>query len=254
MLRRTAVIFAVLALILAQTSSAAVISRVEVTGNRSVDQSLIINMSGLVVNSELRPSVIQDAIKRIYATNLFSDVQIEGTESEDGVRITIMVKEYPRIKEVDISGNKKIKIEDLEEKIDIAAGKVITPAEVKRAVDGVESLYNEKGYLSAQVESELIQTDVPDEVILKLKIEEGKKVTIKRIYVEGNKAFKASRIRKQMKNKEDRWWRGGEFKPDQYDEDKDNIIEFYKKKGYLDAQIVSDSIWYGPDKKNLFIR
>ncbi len=253
MLRRTAVIFAVLALILAQTSSAAVISRVEVTGNRSVDQSLIINMSGLVVNSELRPSVIQNAIKRIYAMNLFSDVRIEGTESEDGVKITIIVKEYPRIKEVDISGNKKIKIEDLEEKIDITAGKVITPAEVKRAVDGIQSLYNEKGYLSAKVESELIQTDVPDEVILKLEIEEGKKVSIKRIYVEGNKAFKASKIRKQMKNKEDRWWRGGEFKPDQYDEDKDNIIEFYKKKGYLDAQIVSDSIWYGPDKKNLFI-
>jgi outer membrane protein insertion porin family len=254
MSKTAATIFVLLSLILCQISSAALITQIEVSGNRSVDQSLIINMSGLVERSELRPSVIQEAIKRVYAMNLFSDVQIEGTESEDGVRLTIIVREYPRVTEVEISGNKKIKTAALQEETNITAGKVMTPVDVKRAVDEIKSLYNEKGYLSAQIRSELIETEALGEVILKLKIDEGKKVRIKKIYVEGNEALKASKIRKQMNNKEDRWWRGGEFKPDQYDEDKDKIIEFYHKKGYLDAQIISDSIWYGPEKKNLFIR
>jgi outer membrane protein insertion porin family len=254
MVRRTAIIFALLGLILCQICFGAVISRVEVKGNRSVDQSLIVNMSGLVANSELKPSVVQEAVKRIYAMKLFSDVQIEGAESEEGVILTIAVKEYPRVKEVEISGNQRIKTEDLNEKINIAAGKVITPLDVKKATSQVISLYNEKGYLSAQIHSELVQAELPDEVILKLKIDEGRKVQIKKIYVKGSQALKASKIRKQMKNKEDRWWRGGEFKPDQYEEDKEKIIEFYKKKGFLDAQIVSDSVWYGPEKKNLFIQ
>jgi outer membrane protein insertion porin family len=241
-------------LVLSQTSSAAVISRIEVVGNRSVDQSLILNMSGLMPDSELRASVVQEAIRRIYAMGLFSDVQIEAGETEEGVKLTIMVKEFPRVREVEISGNKKIKKEDLEEKMELLGGKVITPMEVKEAMERIKSLYNEKGYLAAQIESELIQTEMPGEVILKLDIDEGEKVRIKKIYVEGNQAFEASKVRKQMKNKEDRWWRGGEFKPDQYDEDKERIIEFYKKEGYIDAQIVSDSVWYGPEKKDLFIR
>jgi outer membrane protein insertion porin family len=108
--------------------------------------------------------------------------------------------------------------------------------------------------LSVRIRSELIQTETPGEVILSFDIDEGRKVKIKKIYVEGSQAFKESKIRKQMENKQDSWWRGGEFDPDQYEEDKEAIIEFYKKKGYIDAQIVSDSVWYGPDKKNLFIR
>lgn len=254
MIRITTTVFIFVSLIFCQISSATIITQLEVMGNRSVDQSLIINMSGLVVGSELRSATIQEAIKRIYAMNLFSDIQIEGTESEEGIKLTIVVKEYPRVVEIEISGNKKIKKEDIEEKINLTPGKVMTPVDVKTAVDKIKSLYNEKGYLSAQIQSELIGTETPGGVVLKLKIDEGKKVRIKKIYVEGNKAFKASKIRKQMKNKEDRWWRGGEFKPDQYEEDKEKIIEFYKKKGYLDAQIVSDSIWYGADNKNLFIQ
>ena len=254
LLRITAIVFVLASLALCQTSSAAIISKVEVSGNRSVNQSLIVNMSGLVVGSELRPTTIQEAIKRIYAMNLFSDIQIEGEEQEDGVKLVIVVKEFPRVKEIEISGNRKIKRQDIDEKINITAGKVISQVDVKSAVDGIKSLYNEKGYLSAQIRSELILTDTPREVILAFEIDEGRKVKIKKIYVEGNQAFKASKIRKQMKNKQDSWWRGGEFDPDQYEEDKEAIIEFYKKKGYLDAQIGSDSMWYGTDQKNLFIQ
>ena len=254
MLRRATIAFIFVSFVFCQISSSAEITQIEVRGNQSVDQTLIINMSGLVVGSELRSATIQGAIKRIYAINLFSDIQIEGTESEEGVKLTIVVKEYPRVVESEISGNKKIKKEDIQEKINIVAGRVITPMDVKTAVDEIKSLYNEKGYLSAQIQSELIQGQAPGGVILKFKIDEGKKVRIKKIYVEGNQAIKASKIKKQMKNKEDRWWRGGEFDPDQYEEDKEEVIEFYKKEGYLDAQIVSDSIWYGPDKKNLFIQ
>ncbi len=254
MIRITTIVFFFVSLVFYQVSSAATITQIEVRGNRSVDQSLIINMSGLVKGSEIRSTTIQEAIKRIYAMNLFSDIQIEGTESEEGIELTIVVKEYPRVMEIEILKNKKIKKEDIEEKINIVPGRVITPVDVKTVVDKIKSLYNEKGYLSARIQSELIGTEIPGEVILKLKIDEGKKVRIKKIYVEGNKAFKASKVRKQMKNKEDSWWRGGEFKPDQYEEDKEKIIELYKKKGYLDAQIVSDSIWYGTDKKNLFIQ
>lgn len=254
MLRKAVFLFVLFGLFSCHASWGAVISGIQVEGNRSVDRSLMINMSGLAVGSELRPGLIQEAVRRIYAMNLFSDIEILGEDTSQGIELTITVKEFPRVKEVQISGNKKIKKEDLEKEINISTGKVTTPVDVKNAVDGIKSLYDEKGYLSARVESELINTELPGQVILKLQIDEGQKVKIKEIEVEGTQAFKPSKIRKQMKNKEDRWWRGGEFKPEQYQEDKEKIIEFYKKEGYLDAQIVSDSIWYGPQKKNLFIR
>jgi len=255
MLRRIFFILSCLVFVFSyQISSASVISKIEVEGNRSVDKSLIINMSGLLAGSELDPAAIQDAIKRLYAMGLFSDIQIEGKEIEGGMELLIQVKEFPKVSEIGISGNKKIKTENLKEKLNITLGKVISPMEVKTDVDNIRSIYREKGYLAAQVESEVLPSDKEGEVILKFKINEGKKVRIKKIFIQGNLVFKDSKIKKQMKNKEDSFWRSGEFDSEKFEEDKEKIVEFYKKNGFLDAQVVSDSIWYAPSSKDMFIQ
>ena len=90
-------------------------------------------------------------------------------------------------------------------------------------------------------------------VILTYKISEGQKVQVKKIEIQGNRAFSDGSIRKAMDTKEKRWWRSGKFERGKYEEDKTKIIDFYQKEGYIDAAIISDSLWYGPSKKNLFI-
>lgn len=230
------------------------ISRIEVEGNLTVDPSLIINMSGLLGGMELDPYLIQDAIRRIYAMGLFSDIQIKGDETLDGITVTIAVKEYPKLTRIDISGNKKIKKDEIFEKLKLIEGKLISPTEVKNEVKNIKSLCEEKGYLLAQVESEVLESKSPGEVVLKFKINEGKKVKIKKIYVEGNQIFSDKKIRKQMKNKQDSFFKSGEFDPEKYQEDKEKIVEFYRNKGYLDAEVISDSIWYDPTRKDMFIQ
>lgn len=230
------------------------VTSVDVEGNLTVDKSLIINMSGLSVGAKLDLSLIQDAIQKIYAMGYFSDVQIKGEETPDGEKIFIVVKEYPKLKKVEFSGSRKIKSEDLKEKLKIVEGGLISPSLVKEEEGNIKSLYDDKGYLRAIISSQIIEVESPGEVILKFNIEEGKKVKIKKIYVEGNLAFSDKKIKKNMKNKEDSFWRSGDFKPEKFDEDKEKIVEFYKKEGYLDAEVVSDSIWYDPSFKDMFIK
>ena len=219
-----------------------------------MDKSLIINMSGLRISSELDPKAIQDAIKRLYAMRLFSDIQIEGKEIDGETELFIKVREYPKVSSIQISGNKKIKTDALKEKLNITLGKVISPLDVKADVDNIKSIYREKGYLAAKIESEVLQSDKEGEVALRFEIKEGKKVRIKKIFIEGNQVFKDKKIKKKMKNKEDSFWRSGEFDPEKFEEDKERIVEFYKKRGYLDAGIISDSIWYGLSPKDMFIK
>jgi outer membrane protein insertion porin family len=255
MLRRIFLILIFLILAFSyQVSSAVVISKIEVEGNRSVDKSLIVNMSGLKVGTELDPTAIQDAIKRLYGMKLFSDIQIDSKEIEGGIELYIKVREYPKASSIEISGNKKIKTDDIKEKLNITLGRVISPMDVKAGVDNIKSIYRDKGYLAALVESEVLQSDKEGEVVLKFKIKEGKKVRIKKIFIEGNQVFKDKKIKKQMKNKEDSFWRSGGFDPEKFEEDKERIVEFYRKNGYLDAGVISDSIWYGPAPKDMFIK
>jgi len=236
------------------SSQVSTISRIEIEGNKSADKSLILLASGFTKGSTLELSSVQRAIKRIYALGLFSDVKISASQTPEGVVLTIKVKEYPKLVRLEIEGNHKFKQQEIEEKLNFKVGIQISPQQVKEGINIIHALYKEKGYLATKVESELKSGLKEEEVVLVYKIDEGKKVKIKKILVQGNKDFKDGKIKKQMKNKEDNWLRSGEFNSDKYQDDKDRIIEFYRKEGYLDAEILKDSIWFDPSGKNMYIK
>jgi outer membrane protein insertion porin family len=230
------------------------ISRIEVEGNQSADKSIILLASGFTRGSPLELSSVQRAIKRIYALNLFSDVKVIATQEPEGVVLTIKVEEYPKLVRLEIEGSKKFKEEEIKEKLNFKVGTHLSPYQVKGGINVIQALYRDKGYMATKVQSELKSGLKEDEVALTYKIDEGKKVKIKKIYVEGNKDFDEGKIKKQMKNKEDNWLRSGEFNADKYREDKDRIIEFYRKEGYLDAEILKDTIWFSPSGKDMYIK
>ncbi len=229
------------------------ISKISVEGNKIADPTLIVNVSGLQVGNPLEPEAIEKAIRQIYNLGLFSDVKISGTQSPQGVDLTIRVQEYPRIVQIEIDGNRKFKDQDLKDKISLAEGKLASPHEVQESANKLKAFYNEKGYFLAQVETQAEPNSAGD-LVLKFMIKEGEKVKVRGIEIVGNRLYSDGKIKKQMKTKPKGLLRSGNFEEPKYQEDKDRIIDFYKKEGYLDAAIVSDSLWYSSNKKNMYIR
>ncbi|MCK5076310.1 MAG: outer membrane protein assembly factor BamA [Calditrichia bacterium] len=69
-----------------------------------------------------------------------------------------------------------------------------------------------------------------------------------------NEILTEKKLKKQLKEiKEDRWWRGADFDPKKYEEDKEKIILYCQKEGFRDARILRDSLSYNDDKDALFI-
>ena len=94
-------------------------------------------------------------------------------------------------------------------------------------------------------------------ILLMIRIKENQKVVVRKIEFEGNKAFSDSKLRGEMDNTSEKvWWKfwnSAEFNPKKFEEDKKSIVKFYQENGYRDAQIVSDSLIYSDDKKDLTI-
>ncbi len=98
---------------------------------------------------------------------------------------------------------------------------------------------------------------IKNRILLMIRIKENQKVVVRKIEFEGNKAFTGSKLRGQMDNTSEKvWWQfwnSAEFDPKKFEEDKKSIVKFYQENGYRDAQIVSDSLIYSDDKKDLTI-
>lgn len=98
---------------------------------------------------------------------------------------------------------------------------------------------------------------IKNRILLKFNFKENEKVTVRKITFSGNDKFSNSDLRSEFKETEEaRWWKfwsRAKFDRKKYDDDKKLIETFYRKNGYRDAEIISDSLVYKNDKKDLEI-
>lgn len=218
-------------------------------------------------------------------------------EVGDGIFLIIKVEEYPRVEKTVIVGNDELSTSKIEDQINFGRGQILKPQDISNVIQKVLKLYEDDGYLNAKIDpqyfeyftadttedgitvtwrnrkdlSDEYKTDyekseveysdlisrIKDRILLKLVVDEGDRVVVRKIEFEGNKAFTGDDLKDQMDNiSEAKWWKfwnGAKFDPDKLKKDEDLITKFYRKNGYIDAEIVSDSLIYSNDKKDLAI-
>ncbi|MBI5059078.1 outer membrane protein assembly factor BamA [candidate division KSB1 bacterium] len=228
---------------------------ISVEGNSTTDAGLIRAHSGLSIGQEVTGDDIQAAIHQLWKLNLFSDVQIlEEREIEAGVYFVVRVKEYPRLEKTDIKGNKKLKGEDFNSLIQLSPGQVVQPKDLVRLKNRLLAKYADKGYLMASVEVNSYTSEATGRQIVSLNIAEGAKVKIQKVSFVGNAAVSSKTLRGKLKGiKRKTLLRSGEFKPEKVDEDKRLIEEFYRSRGFRDAEVVGDSVIYSENRRWLTV-
>lgn len=234
---------------------------ISVEGNVSSDASAVILTSGIRTGDELvvPGDATQKAISKLWALRLFSDIQILiDREVGDGVFLKIKVKEYPRLERITISGNDEFSTEDIEGKIGLIKGQILRPVDFNRIQRRLLKSYEEEGYMLATVElTANIVNPQDNRAELLVNIDEGPEVGIDRISFSGNEAFDDDDLRGAMDEISERtWWKfwsSSRFDRINYEKDKKLIVQLYREEGYLDAEIVRDSIWYSDDREDMYI-
>lgn len=235
---------------------------VTVEGNENTREQFIINTSLLIEgNTIVYPGdIVNNAVKRLYRSGLFSDVKIFVTErTASGIRFLIEVEEQPRILEYRLENIKRSQRRDLEELLVLTPGTVITEATIGQAKNTIRRFYKEKGfwYTTVETRTEEVQGSA-DRVRLIFDIDPGEKLEVKDITFNGNEAFSDRKLRKKMKPlKEDAWWKifgKKTFKEEEFQEGKENLLTFYRENGFTDIRIVEDSVYtynYKGDKTGI---
>ncbi|OGC77158.1 MAG: outer membrane protein assembly factor BamA [candidate division Zixibacteria bacterium RBG_16_50_21] len=234
---------AVLILVSPSRAQNAVIGSIEVEGNLTADKNLIKSVSGLQEGQVMDFETVQNGIRSVYSLRLFSDLRIVAQEAGDKVNLIIQVKEHPRIRQIVVEGNKKIKKDKIGEVLSIKQGELASPSQVQNGLNDILELYHEKGYPLVEVATDPVPHE-SGELILKYKIVEGPKVKLGKVLITGNRVYNLSKLKGRLKLKIDNF-------EEKFQEGKQNLIDFYRDNGYADATMVAESTWYSPDKRFL---
>ncbi len=237
--------------------SGPLIKFVEIQGNRKVSNETIHSKLKSKVGEPFSENVVQEDIKKLYSIGYFDDISVDIDSFEGGVKLVFIFKEKPTITSIDFQGNKAFEAKDLKEKITISSGAVANLPLITDNVQKIISFYQSEGYWLVSV-LPIIREISKDAVALTFQINEGPKVVIKDIIVEGNRAVSKKEIKKAMETKE-RWLfsfitGSGFYQKEKIYADLERIKELYFNKGFIHAVVSEPEITLDPDKKKLSIR
>ncbi len=240
------------------------IAEIKVEGAKNYEDYALIGLSGLSVGQVISVpgEEITKAIKNFWNHGLFADVKITAEKIENNkIWLKILLTQHPRISDVRYHGVKKSERTDLETSLGMIKGMQITQNSINRAETLIKRYFDDKGFKNAEVI--INRTEDPNnenQVIVDINIDKKSKIKVHEIQFAGNSAIKASKLKRVMKKTNEKGkirnlFRTKKFVPENYEADKQLIIDKYNELGYRDAMIVEDSVWQYDEKTvNVYIK
>lgn len=214
-------------------------------GNKRIDSGAILRKIKTKPGNKYDPAQLREDLKAIYSMGYFNDVEIDVTDTGSGKNIIFRVVEKPVIKAVLFEGIDELKEEDVKGAANIKEQFILNPSKIAEGKEAILELYKTKGYYNSQVTTSISYPDDQGAVV-EFKIDEGKKIYIKEISVEGNEAFDDDEILDQIDTGE-RWFlswltEDGLLDMNRIKQDTQKIIAYYTNHGYLDVKVADPEI------------
>ena len=235
-----------------------VLGEVSVLGNSSFSEQTIVTYSGLSKGKEITipGEDISNAIKKLWSSKLFSDIEIYVTKIEDNVAyLQIRLSDLPELNEIKVNGVKKGKVDGIIKDNKLLKGVKVTENLITNTKNFLETKYKKEGFVNTKINFRTIEVKDSIQkarVNLVLNIDKGEKVKIKSIVFNGNNILSDKQLRKSMKNTKKinllRVLKRSKFIDSAYQKDLSSVIDKYKENGYRDARILSDSVIINNDK------
>lgn len=230
------------------------IAGIEVECSEFTDKNIVRLLSGLTVGDKVQipGDKISESIKALWKQGLFEDVKVylQKTIGND-VFLKIAVVEKPRLSKFSFKGGvKKNDADDIRGKIRLVREKVVTDYTLGYVKNVVKDYYVNKGFYNAEVTitTEPDKTAKTPHVIVYINVEKGKKVRIQNLNFIGNTVVKSWKLRSKMKDsKPYRFYNpfnSGKYLEDNLEKDLPSISAKYNTKGYRDARVVKDTVYF----------
>jgi outer membrane protein insertion porin family len=228
----------------AQDVQPPLIDSIAVQGSARLSASQIVGTSGLVAKQPVNYRDIQRAITALFRTGQFDDVLVEQQPHGGGLLLTIKVKERPLLEKWAVRGVTKLSEGEVKGRVKLVNGRPLDRNAVEQSRAAIDSLYTHNGYYSAQVKTlELPQGPGRERIVFD--VDEGQRVAISQVVIEGNKRFSDKQVVKHMDTRpEGFWWfQKGEYDERKVDQDvRERLPGWYADQGYVDFQVTHDSL------------
>jgi outer membrane protein insertion porin family len=232
------------AVLAAQDVALPAVDSIVVQGNQRLTTAQILGSAGIVLHQPINYRDIQRAITTLFQTGQFDDVLMEQRNAGQRLVLVIRVKERPLLEKWAVRGVDRLSEGEVKGRVKLNEGRPLDRNAVEQARAAIDSLYKHRGYYASRVKV-LQLTPQAGRARVVFDIEEGQRVAISQVVIDGNKRFSDQAVVKHMATRpEGFWWfQAGEYDEGTVEQDvRERLPNWYADRGFVDFQVTHDSL------------
>ena len=223
---------------------------IQYAGPATLSRQRILTNMKTTVGQPYSKTTVEDDVRALYATGLVTNVRIYGEPLPDGVKVIVVVQTRVTVAGVYIVGNERVKTGRIRKEMALKINAPLDEQNLETARQKVVELYQKRGFADVDVSYKVETNADRGTATVTYSISEGAQAIVRKIRFYGNTAIIASRLKKEMRTKENNIFSfltgAGRLRSAQLAEDVQKIKELYQNNGYEDVQITDVKITRAP--------
>ncbi|MEM7215901.1 MAG: outer membrane protein assembly factor BamA [Pseudomonadota bacterium] len=217
---------------------AAVVNDIDVRGNERIEDDVVVSYITIQPRVRFNDFDIDDSVKALFATGLFSDVSI----FQEGSILIVDVDENATVNKVFFEGNSRLKDDALTGIVRLQPRSIYSDEQAATDVERINVAYSRVGRRDASVSYEAVPL-ANNRINVIYRVDEGDKTKIGSITFIGNTTFPERRLLDVISTKESTIFSflttSDIFDQNRINSDEEALRRFYFNKGFADFQIIS---------------
>ncbi|MEX0606904.1 MAG: outer membrane protein assembly factor BamA [Halofilum sp. (in: g-proteobacteria)] len=239
----------------AQAWDAFTVEEIEVRGAERISVGTVLNYLPVLSGETFGPSDAPRAIRALYDTGLFQDVELAR---EDG-SLVVRVEERPAIAEINLEGDFTMDEEQLRQslsEIGLDRGRTFNRSLLERVERELKRQLFSRGKYGMEFETEVRDLE-RNRVAIDITIREGKTARIRQVKVLGNETFDDDTLKDLMESgipsRLALFSSADEYSRAKLEGDIEAIRSHYLDRGFAEFAIASSQVTITPDKKDIYL-
>jgi len=228
---------------------------IRIDGLERIAPGTVFTYLGVEKGDMIDRAAAASAIRALFKTGFFSDVEID----RQGDILVVKVTERPAIDKLTITGNKEIKTEDLEKglkQIGLAEGETFDRLSLDRVTQELNRQYDDRGKYNVSITPSVTPLD-RNRVDITIAIAEGKVARIRNINIVGNQTYTDKQLFDHWESSTGGWlsWykHDNQYSREKLSGDLEKLNSYYLDRGYIDFTIDTTQVEITPDRRDMFL-
>ncbi len=226
------------------------ITAINVKNNKTISTEIILSKIRTKAGDTFSQEVMNDDLKKLYATQYFTDISIDVVDYKGGVVVTFAVEEKPVVEDIVFKGNNEFRPQKLKSTMKSKPNEMLNLALLAQDMADIKAQYIKKGFPQVEVKYTIDTDKETNKTIITVAIDEKVHVKVASVKIAGNKAVKTNDIRKILSTKPAWLFNPGVFNDETLQDDIDKIKSIYDDIGFMDTE-VTPKLDYSADGKVL---